>query len=174
MRGYCVFELRKGDEVIRGTAREIAYRFNLAEVDSIYSAIRDGFRIKGYEVTKTLDYTFTENEDAHNRYIDKQKAEARKKYEAKKKEPKRTKAENLNYLKKHFLEYGYKNCYTKFDPFPYLPDLYELGLDCTAREWVSLPERYNLTTQHRSRKPKHEGYIVEVIERWTTGHSATI
>ena len=23
MRGYCVFELRKGDEVIRGTAREI-------------------------------------------------------------------------------------------------------------------------------------------------------
>ena len=63
MRGYSVFEIRKGDEVIRGTAREIAYRFNLAEVDSIYSAIRDGFRIKGYEVIKTMDYTFQESQN---------------------------------------------------------------------------------------------------------------
>lgn len=168
MRGYCVFELRKGDEVIRGTAREIAYRFNLAEVDSIYSAIRDNFRIKGYEVTKTLDYTFTENEDAHNRYIDKQKAEARKKYEAKK--IAKAKKDNLKYLINLLVNQKYPNCYCDFDPFPYLPDLYDLGVDCTAREWVSLPERYNLTKQHRSRKPKHEGYIVEVKKRWTIEH----
>lgn len=170
MRAYSVFEIRKGDEVIRGTAREIAYRFNLAEVDTVYSAIREGFKIKGYEIQKTLDRTFTEDENAHNKFINKQRAETKKKYEARKQaKAKRTKAENLEHLTLHLIKMRRPNCYCDFDPFPYLPDLYDMGLDCTAREWVSLPERYNLTKQHRSRKPKHEGYIVEV-KRWTTRH----
>ena len=165
MRGYCVYELRNKEETIRGTARELAFKLKLPEVENLYNACKKGYCIKGYEVVKTADITYQENEEAHNLYIEKTRALQKKS----KPVVKRTKSENLNYLIKHFFEYKYKNCYTKFDPFPYLPDLYELGLDCTAREWVSLPERYNLTKQHRSRKPKHEGYIVEV-KRWITKH----
>ena len=167
MRQYRILELKKGDSVVfRGTAREIAFKLGLPEVENVYSVVQKGTYCKGYKIEKTLEYTLTEDKEAHDKYIAITRELQRKCVPH---TPKRTRADNLNYLKRHLLEYGYKNCYTKFDPFPYLPDLLDMGLDCTAREWVSLPERYNLTKQHRSRKPKHEGYIVEV-KKWTTEH----
>lgn len=175
MRGYSVFVIKKCDKEIKGTAREIAYKLDLNDAENVYTASRTGHKLKGYTVEKQLDYVYTEDENAHNRYIDKQRERTKQKYEEhKNKVVKRTKADNLNYLKKHFIDYGYKSCYCKFDPFPYLPDLYDLGVDCKAREWVSYPERYNLTKQHRSKKPRLEGYIVEVQKRWTTKPSPTI
>lgn len=51
----------------------------------------------------------------------------------------------------------YDSCCVMSDPFPFLPDLYELyGLDCTARKSIYL-----------------KGWTVEVKKRWTTTISQT-
>lgn len=153
---------KEGNEVMRGTAEELSIKLKCSVV-TVTNAGRPGAKDsphsnfwlrKKYKVIKVGEKP--RKRTYGNRIKAKPKTEE--------KDP-----TGLEYLKLMLVHRRYDQTITMFDPFPYLPDLYELGLDCTAREWVSLPERYNLTKQHRNRKPKHEGYIVEV-KRWITKH----
>lgn len=178
MRGYSVFELRDvdGDVVFKGTCNEIAYKLKVV-TSTVHTAVRRKTKLQGYEVVKTFGYVYTEDKDAHE-YVQEREREYRlkKKLELQQKREERLRLEDkdpkgLAYLILHLIDRNLPNCYCNFDPFPWLPDLYDMGVNCTAHEWVTEPINSKLTTQHR-RKPKREGYIVEVRERWTTGHSA--
>lgn len=171
MRYYNILELYDGDErIFRGTANELAYKFKVKK-KTIYCAMNT-HKLRGYELVNTFDTSPTEDPVAHEFVLNDEKRdkESRKRQEKEREErrERRSRKDDLNHLILHLEYYGYNNCYCKFDPFPYLPDLYDRGLDCSARSWYSVPEpKLKTTTQHRKTKKKLEGYIVEVKRRWT-------
>lgn len=66
----------------------------------------------------------------------------------------------FEYLKYHLNKYGNTVC--MFDPVPYLPDLFDIGLDCRVKEVSEAKRRDGLRTPKARRKKEKVHYIVEV------------
>ena len=79
----------------------------------------------------------------------------------------------LEYLKLMLVHRKYDQTITMFDPFPYLPDLYDMGVNCTAKEVNDCDVMMRLKPVGRRKKCKTH-YFVEVKERWTTKPSQPI
>lgn len=79
----------------------------------------------------------------------------------------------LEYLKLMLVYRRYDQTVCMFDPFPYLPDLYDMGVNCTAKEVNDCDVMMRLKPVGRRKKSKTH-YFVEVKQRWTTKPSQPI
>lgn len=63
----------------------------------------------------------------------------------------------LEYLKFHLKRFGNTSC--SFDPVPYLPDLYDCGLNCRVKEVYESKRRDGLRTPKARQKSKMHYYV---------------
>ena len=162
-----VYQLKDkdGNEVMRGTATELAEKLKCSVV-TVTNAGRpsnndphsDFWLRRKYKVIKVGEKP---RKGAYgNRIKAKPKTEE--------KDP-----TGLEYLKLMLVHRKYDQTITMFDPFPYLPDLYDLGVNCTAKEVNDCDVMMRLKPVGRRKKNKTH-YFVEVKNRWTTKPSQPI
>ena len=160
MRSYRIYEVEKdGETIFRGTVREVAYKFSLSR-KAIYQAIRMKYKISGYWIIPTLDYTLHEDPVAHKAIIEQQEEKKKKKEKMQKQ---RKTADDIKYLADHLINMHYDNCYCVFDPEPHFNILRKMGVECTADEREDYPDE-TMNPKHRKKK-RETHWIVEVKER---------
>ena len=138
MKQYCVIE--NGEIVFKGNRNEVAEKVGIS-VPSIYEYLRTD------KIIHDRYYLIHEGE---NNPVKMKK----KKVEPTKRE------QNLEYLLTHLRIYG--NVSSTFDPVPYLPDLYELGLNCSVQEVVGNMVKSEIAQKSTKHKRKDVFYITEV------------
>lgn len=157
MKGFInVYKLvdKSGNEVSRGTAVELAGLLDCSPVTiqnagrpNVANTHSDYWLKKKYRVYKV-------GEKSKKKHIKKPIVEE--------KDP-----TGLEYLKLMLVHRRYDQTITMFDPFPYLPDLYDMGVNCTAKEVNDCDVMMRLKPVGR-RKKNQKHYYVEVKQRWTT------
>lgn len=132
---YAAYDL-DGTEVCRGTLKDLSVKFRLQE-RSITKKIYLGTRIDKKYLIKRIGWAGVKTSS-----VPLKKTRDSDRYE---------------YLKTHLLIYGNTGC--TFDPVPYLPRLYDEGLDCRVKE-VDLTRTGAVTGRHRK---KDVYYVLEVV-----------
>lgn len=132
---YAAFDL-DGTEVCRGTLEELGLKFHL-QARSISKKVYLKTRIDKRYLIKRIGTMGVKSASVPLR-----KTNSNEKYE---------------YLKTHLLIYGNTGC--TFDPVPYLPRLYDDGLNCKVKE-VDLTRTGAVTGRHRN---KDVYYVLEVV-----------
>lgn len=125
-----------GTEVCRGTLKDLSVKFRLQE-RSITKKIYLGTRIERRYLVKRIGWMGVKTSS-----VPLKKTRDSDRYE---------------YLKTHLLIYGNTGC--TFDPVPYLPRLYDEGLNCKVKE-VDLTRTGAVTGRHRK---KDVYYVLEVV-----------
>lgn len=132
---YAAYDL-DGTEVCRGTLEELSVKFHL-QARSITKKIYLKTRIDKRYLIKRIGWAGVKTSSVPMR-----KTNSNERYE---------------YLKTHLLIYGNTGC--TFDPVPYLPRLYDDGLNCRIKE-VDLTRTGAVTGRHRK---KDIYYVLEVV-----------
>lgn len=132
---YAAFDL-DGTEVCRGTLEELSVKFHL-QARSITKKIYLKTRIDKRYLIKRIGWAGVKTSSVPMR--------------------KTNNNERYEYLKTHLLIYGNTGC--TFDPVPYLPRLYDDGLNCKVKE-VNLSRTGSVTGRHRK---KEIYYVLEVV-----------
>lgn len=132
---YAAYDL-DGTEVCRGTLKDLSVKFRLQE-RSITKKIYLGTRIDKKYLVKRIGWAGVKTSSVPLR--------------------KTRDSDRYEYLKTHLLIYGNTGC--TFDPVPYLPRLYDEGLDCRVKE-VDLTRTGAVTGRHRK---KDVYYVLEVV-----------
>lgn len=157
---------KEGNEVMRGTAEELSIKLKCSVV-TVTNAGRPGAKDsthsnfwlrRKYKVIKVGEKP--RKRTYGNRIKAKPKVEE--------KDP-----TGLEYLKLMLVHRKYDQTICMFDPFPYLPDLYDMGVNCTAKEVNDCDVMMRLKPVGRRKKSKTH-YFVEVKNRWTTKPSQPI
>lgn len=155
---------KEGNEVMRGTAEELSIKLKCSVI-TVTNAGRPGAK-----------------DSPHSDFWLRRKYKVIKVGEKPRKRTCRIKAKpkteekdptGLEYLKLMLVHRKYDQTICMFDPFPYLPDLYDMGVNCTAKEVNDCDVMMRLKPVGRRKKSKTH-YFVEVKERWTTRPSQPI
>lgn len=132
---YAAYDL-DGTEVCRGTLKDLSVKFRLQE-RSITKKIYLGTRIDKKYLVKRIGWAGVKTASVPLR--------------------KTRESDRYEYLKTHLLIYGNTGC--TFDPVPYLPKLYDDGLNCRVRE-TYVSDKSRVTSKHRK---KDIYYVLEVV-----------
>lgn len=150
---------KDGKEVFQGTIREVEEKTGVKE-NYIYYGIKNSKPVKGY-VIKHIGYADRVYGGWH---VDRVKKRVRTDPE----EVDMSK-DHFEYLRYHLKTYGSTACY-QFDPVPYLPQLYDIGLDCRVKEVEEKPVNSLVTKRGRRKKPKIHWFVeVAHAERGSQG-----
>ncbi len=144
-----VFDVVENNKtVFRGDRKEVAERFGIA-MKSVYSyAYNDRLLYGKYRVKVS------------GKRMSEVSRKAQEKKEKKEIKPDMDYSnDKLNTLAWHLKTYG--NTSVSFDPVKYLPDLYDMGLNCRVKEIPSYVEERRVTKSGRKPKVKYN-YLVEV------------
>ena len=140
MRGNDYIVTEKGKEVMVGSQHKVGKFLNMGR-NRLYQYCKSGDLIDGRYNVRSVPHV-------------------REAKEKPKPQQKTVREQNLEYLFTHLRIYG--NVASVFDPVPYLPDLFERGLDCSVQEIVSSTMRCEMAEKRMKNKKKDIFYITEV------------
>ena len=140
---------KDGKEVFRGTIYPTCKFLGRCD-NTVYRYVKSGELIDGYRIKMIgkTDKTYT---GMGKKTVERPKPP----------KPIDMSKDHYEYLRWHLTVYGSTSCY-QFDPVPYLPQLYEAGIDCRVKEIVEYPENSRVTKRGRRKKPKVH-YFVEAV-----------
>ena len=151
MREISIFTVyENGEEVFIGNREEVAEKFQISK-RSVYSYAYNDRKLYGkYRIKTTGKQEAIVKRKEHYRPRNQKPPEPEKDYSN----------DKFNTLVWHLKTFG--NTSVSFDPVRYLPDLYDLGLDCRVKEIPSYVEEKRVTKRGRKPKVKYN-YLVEVV-----------
>ena len=157
-----VFSIFKDGEYLgEGTRAELSLWFN-RRVGEISKAVKKGQDVDGYQIVPNGSIP---------KYALEKDNKSKPVYKAPKEKETDLQKDHLEFLKWHLNFYG--NTSVQFDPVPYIPDLYDAGINCRVKEIYDDPENHRVTKRGRKPKPKVH-YYVEVVKNEAKGFGTSI